>query len=256
MLHRRETFNEVAELYDRMRPGYAPEVIDAIVELSGIPEGGRIVEVGCGTGQITVPFAERGYRITALEPGDALAALAARKLERYPNVEIVGSTFEKWNPAPGSFDLLVAAQSFHWVDPEVGCAHAAEAVRSGGGVALVWHRDLSKGTEFWNATQPLYDRYFPKMTDAGWEPIAERIDRYRTLLSAYPFVDLHEFRHPWSVSHSTVEYLDLLNTYSDHRLLPEPDRTNFFSDMHELIERMGGRVERNHETQVLVARRV
>ena len=68
-------FNDVAELYDRARPGYPSEIIDAIVERSGIPERGRILEIGCGTGQITLPFAERGYTIVAIEPGDRTAAV-------------------------------------------------------------------------------------------------------------------------------------------------------------------------------------
>jgi 2-polyprenyl-3-methyl-5-hydroxy-6-metoxy-1,4-benzoquinol methylase len=66
-------FNEVATLYDEVRPGYPTAIIDAITALAALPPEGKILEIGCGTGQITIPFALRGYTILALEPGDALA---------------------------------------------------------------------------------------------------------------------------------------------------------------------------------------
>ena len=69
---RQYVFNEVAALYDEVRPGYPPAIVDAAVALAALPSGGRILEIGCGTGQITLPFAMRGYSILALEPGDVL----------------------------------------------------------------------------------------------------------------------------------------------------------------------------------------
>ena len=77
----RATFDTIASLYDEVRPGYPEVIIDAIIERSQLPATGRTLEVGCGTGQITRPFAQRGYAITALELGPALAALAAEHLK-------------------------------------------------------------------------------------------------------------------------------------------------------------------------------
>ena len=71
-------------LYDEVRPGYPEELFDDVVSLSGIPAGGRILEIGCGTGQATVPFARRGYRILCVELGENLAAVARRNLEAIP----------------------------------------------------------------------------------------------------------------------------------------------------------------------------
>jgi 2-polyprenyl-3-methyl-5-hydroxy-6-metoxy-1,4-benzoquinol methylase len=76
----RATIDEVALLYDAVRPGYPEALFDDVVALSGIPPGGRILEVGCGTGQATVPFARRGYRILCVELGENLAAVARHNL--------------------------------------------------------------------------------------------------------------------------------------------------------------------------------
>jgi SAM-dependent methyltransferase len=107
----RATFDTVASLYHEVRPGYPDVIIDAIVELAGLPAGGRILEIGCGTGQITRPFARRGYAFLALELGPALAALAAEHLRPYPQVHVVPVAFEDWPVEPEAFDLVLSAQA-------------------------------------------------------------------------------------------------------------------------------------------------
>jgi protein-L-isoaspartate O-methyltransferase len=72
----RATFDEAAERYDRTRPGYPPAVFDDLAELAGVGPGRRVLEIGPGTGQATVPLAERGCRIVAVELGAGLAAVA------------------------------------------------------------------------------------------------------------------------------------------------------------------------------------
>src|SRR5919112_1646158 len=69
----RRTFDEAASLYDEVRPGYPEDLFDDIVSLSGIRPAGRILEIGCGTGQATVPFARRGYRILCINLCDRLS---------------------------------------------------------------------------------------------------------------------------------------------------------------------------------------
>ena len=61
----RTSFDEDAELYDEVRPGYPPELFDDVITLSSVPNQGRVLEIGCGTGQATLPFAQRGYRLSA-----------------------------------------------------------------------------------------------------------------------------------------------------------------------------------------------
>jgi 2-polyprenyl-3-methyl-5-hydroxy-6-metoxy-1,4-benzoquinol methylase len=72
----RNSFNDAAHLYDEVRPGYPTHIIDTIITLAELPPNAKFLEIGCGSGQITLPFAARGYSILALELGAALAALA------------------------------------------------------------------------------------------------------------------------------------------------------------------------------------
>src|ERR671914_1959597 len=125
----RTTFDEAASLYDEVRPGYPEDLFDDIVSLSGIPAGGRILEIGCGTGQATVPFARRGYRILCIELGENMAALARRNLRRYSQAEVRTGAFEESSLRERAFDLAISATAFHWLDAAVAYSKVARALR-------------------------------------------------------------------------------------------------------------------------------
>jgi len=128
----RAVFDEAALLYDEVRPGYPEELFDDVVSLSGVPPGGRILEIGCGMGQATVPLARRGYRMLCVELGENLAAVARRNLAAYPRAEVQVGPFEEWQPQEVPFDLAVSATAFHWLDPEVAYPRVADALREAG----------------------------------------------------------------------------------------------------------------------------
>lgn len=193
----RASFDAVAALYDEARPGYPAEIVEAIVERAGLPAEGRILEIGCGTGQITRPFAERGYAILALELGPALAALAADHLRPYPRARIQTVAFEDWPAERAAFDLVLSAQAFHWIEPAPGLAKAAEALKPEGALALVWHIDRSEHTDFYRATRALYARYLPSDAQRdNVDPLEQRAMRYHDALSqSRRFTGLATVRH-------------------------------------------------------------
>src|SRR5687767_13722173 len=127
----RVTFDEDAERYDRARPGYPSSIFDDLAELAGIGPGCRVLEIGCGTGQATVPLAERGCEVVAVELGTELAEVARRNLARFPDVQVVNAAFERWPLPPEPFDVVLSATAFHWIDPTVRVVKSADALRPG-----------------------------------------------------------------------------------------------------------------------------
>ena len=155
----RETFDEAAELYDRARPGYPAALFDDLAALACIGPGCRVLELGCGTGQATVPLAERGCAIVCVELGAGMAAVARRKLARFPSVEVVVAPFEDWPLPPEPFDTVVSATAFHWLDPAVRVAKAADALRPGGALATIATHHVAGGTaDFFAEVQACYER--------------------------------------------------------------------------------------------------
>lgn len=132
----RVLFDEVADLYAATRSGYPPEIVDFAIRTAGLVPGSAVLEVGCGTGQLTASLAGRGFALTALDIGPSLVAAARRALGA-PAVTFVVSSFEDFAAPDGSFDLIVSATAFHWIDPEVRFGKAARLLRPGGWLALL-----------------------------------------------------------------------------------------------------------------------
>ncbi|ONK15372.1 class I SAM-dependent methyltransferase [Streptomyces sp. MP131-18] len=254
----RRTFDEDAELYDRARPGYPPGLYDDLAELAGARPGGHVLEVGCGTGQATVPLARLGCRITAVEAGPHMAAVARRNLAGAAAVEVVTADFESWPLPEEPFDVVVAATAFHWIDPAVRMAKAAEALRPGGALAVVRTQHVRGGTEeFFVEVQRCYERFDPDTPPGLRLPAAADIDgsdhAHEVALSGR-FGPTVFRRHEQDLTYTTSEYLDLLRTYSGHRALPEAARTGLLKCIASLIDKQhGGRVTKRYLIELAVS---
>lgn len=107
-----------------------------------------MLEVGCGTGQATLPLARRGYGMLCVELGENLAALARDNAARYPRAQVVTGDFEKFPVPQGVVDLLLSATAFHWLDPAVAYPKAAaQALKPGGAIALFWDEHVHPGRD-------------------------------------------------------------------------------------------------------------
>lgn len=128
----RTIFNEDAEAYHRSRPVAPPELFDDLVALTGLDAGDQVLEIGCGTGQATLPMSRRGLAVTAVELGSALAEVARRNLRDFPQSRIITGSFEDWPLPATSFAAAVAFNMMHWIDPALRYAKPAQALRPSG----------------------------------------------------------------------------------------------------------------------------
>jgi trans-aconitate methyltransferase len=134
---RRLVFGEVAELYDRYRPAYPERLADDLVRLADLTGAQTVLEVGAGTGNATAMLAARGFPVLAIEPSEAMVAVARRNFAAYPQVQIEQSDFENWDPAGRRFPLVFSAQAWHWVNPDVGYTRVRSVLSRGGLLAVL-----------------------------------------------------------------------------------------------------------------------
>src|SRR5437667_2508548 len=139
-----KVFDEIAAEYDRHRPVYPDELIDQACRVAGIGSGDHVLEVGCGSGQLTRGLVARGLHVTALEPGKNLIALARQNLEGAGAVEFVNAQFEDALLPREQFQAVFSASAFHWVDPKVSWQKAADVLVPGGTLALVSYFGLQE----------------------------------------------------------------------------------------------------------------
>jgi SAM-dependent methyltransferase len=170
-------FNDVPELYDRVRPRYPDELFADLVTITGMDERSSVLEVGCGTGQATRSLAALGCSVIAIEPGADMAALARRRTATFSNVKVVTSTFEEWDDRCGRFDVLVAASAWHWVDPSIGWQRAHDVLYPGGWMALLGNVVVRRPgePEVYAETADLHERFSPGNPDWGHPPLEDDV---------------------------------------------------------------------------------
>lgn len=257
---RRFVFGEVAELYDLARPHYPSELFDDLVALEGVDAGASVLEVGAGTGQATRDLAARGLHVTAIEPNEAMFAVAARNCGQVEGITLVPATFEGFSGQRASFDLITAAQSWHWIAPDAGYPKAALLLREAGWLAVFWNLPVDRGPAAAEIDE-VYARYSPERgTISRWggqdsSGTADVDELGEQLASAEDFGDLVQRTYPWEATYTTEEYLALVRTHSDYRLLDEPTRAVFIEGLRGVIERHGGSITIGFATKLYAAQR-
>jgi ubiquinone/menaquinone biosynthesis C-methylase UbiE len=256
---RKESFDSVATYYDKYRSGYPSQVIDDVLEMAHISSGSRVLEIGCGTGQLSVPIAKCGAMLTAVELGPALADIARRHLSPFPAATVEVGMFEEW-PVPAlPFDAVVCANAFHWLDPTIRLAKPARVLRPDGVLAIVHPHHVKGGTAgFSSAMQPYYVKWGLSDTPNFEAPDpAELPPMYPELDQLAAFTSVLRRRFEFVVEFSSESYVGLLHTDSLVLSLDASAREGFLSDIRHLIDtRYDGQVSKKYVYEVIAARHV
>ncbi|HUP72150.1 MAG TPA: class I SAM-dependent methyltransferase [Acidimicrobiales bacterium] len=258
-VRRREAFDSVPEFYDSYRPDCPQAVVDGVIAASHLAPGSRVLEIGCGTGQLSRFLAEYGVDLIAVELGPHLAALARRNLDPFPNAQVEIAAFEDWTLPEERFDAVVAASAFHWLEPEVRVPKSAKALRPGGFLTLVHAHHVRGGTPgFFADTQKYYlkwglsdDPFFEPTAPADVPAMFLELDES----PQFDSVQRHRFEVPRSFS-TAASYVGWLNTDSLILGLDDFARAGFLKDIEALVEsKYHGAVSRNWVYEVVSARR-
>jgi len=235
----RAGFDLAAEDYQRTRPVCPSQLFDDLINLAELEAGDRVIEIGCGTGQATVPLAERGMAVTGVELGAEPAAIARRRLAGFPAAEVVTSAFEDWRPQNAEVDAVVAVNSLHWIDPRLRYARPHELLRPGGAMAeagCLWARPAD-ADRFWTDVQDDY-------TAVGFEgnppPPPDQIGpRHFPPEAGNLFAEVASLRYPFQVLYSAEDYLANLATQSGTHALGETRRAEFLSRVRRRLDSLG-----------------
>lgn len=252
---RAESFDRLAEAYDRARPGYPAALFDSLIELCGLDGASRLLELGAGTGKATVSLAERGFEILALEPGANLLEVLRRRVARFERVRCVHATFEAWELEPTSFDLVFVGQAYHWLAPETRAARVAACLRPGGALAVFGNVAGLAASPVTDAIRAAYRTHFGATRD---EPRLAYLSDDSPLLAelrASPaFSDVRALSFHWTARYTTEQYVALLRTYSNHALLPEQTREALLAEVARAIDASGGSLEVEYTTGLFLAK--
>lgn len=250
----RTHFDKIVENYDKIRWSYPDELFADIIEYSG-PESKKALEIGAGTGKATAPFLDAGFNVTAVEMSGNMADFITKKFRDRKKFSIIVSTFEDAVLEEDSYDLIYAASAFHWVDAEIGCPKAYRLLKKDGTIALFRNNTMPfEEDELFKDIQAVYNKHYyshykiekrpinlSEMTSEDFLRPSEIYRRFRfESLEQYGFRDVAMKICKTSLIYSADEYVALLDTYSDHRALPDDSRAALYEGVKEAILKHGG----------------
>jgi SAM-dependent methyltransferase len=253
------TFDRAADLYQRVRPEYPSELYDHLIHVTRLSPGARLLEVGCGPGKATIPLAQRGFRITCVEPGAALAAAARLNLAAF-DVAVVEARFEDWTPDGEPYAIVFAATAWHWVDPAVRYRRAAAALGPAGHLAVwgAWHVIPYDGDPFFEDLQEVYDEIGESLASDAKLPRPEELDDDGAEIDGsglFEVIDITQY--DWETVHDADGYIDLLNTFSGHVVMHDWQRARLFGEIRRrLAMRPDGLLHRHWGAVLHIARRL
>ncbi|MEU5883266.1 class I SAM-dependent methyltransferase [Spirillospora sp. NPDC047279] len=205
-----ESFGADAQRYDQARPGYPDALVTRIV--AGSP-GSDVLDVGCGTGIAARQFQAAGCSVLGVEPDARMADFA-----RARGLDVETATFEAWQPSGRTFDAVIAAQSWHWVDPATGPVKAARVLRPGGRLAIFGHVYEPPA----EVAEPFAAAYQQAVPDSPFssQPARRPLDLYREMYAAFAdkinetgqFGEPEQWRFDWEHAYTRDQWLDLLPT--------------------------------------------
>jgi SAM-dependent methyltransferase len=200
-------FDTVSDMYDLYRPVYPSKLIDSILSITNIPFTGKILEIGSGTGKATNLFAQKGFTIHCIEPGENLNKVAMRKLQYFTHVSFEQVRFEDWQGDNNQFDLVISASAFHWVDPKIGYRKAANALKTNGHIALFWNMYVGINGPLENDIERIYLDRVPEI--AQQREVTEKLIKQReeAILSSGFFSSININRFTWSKRYDCNQYI-------------------------------------------------
>lgn len=155
----KDRFSDRVADYVRYRPGYPPELVPTLAELTGLAPDWSVADLGSGTGLSSQPFAEHGNLVYGVEPNDEMRAAGEALLGDRPRFVSVAGSAETTGLEADSVDLAVAAQAFHWFDRGAVRSECLRIVRPPRWVALFWNVRLSDADTFAQGYEELLERY-------------------------------------------------------------------------------------------------
>jgi SAM-dependent methyltransferase len=195
-------FGLAAADYHRYRPRYPHSLIDGLVDHNHM----KALDVGAGTGIAAAQLQDAGADVLAVEPDPRMAHLAAEH-----GIDVEESTFEDWDPADRSFDLVVFAQSFHWVQPQPALDKVTSILRPGGRLVLLSNRITPV-----SPTQAELDEAYAPHLDKSQRPSidAAHDDQLMAMIQSHGYA-LERRSVSEALHYSTDAWVNMVFTYSN-----------------------------------------
>ena len=206
---KRDLFKGTAWYYARYRPGYPGPFFAHVVERFRLDGTGRLLDLGCGTGQVALPLAGRFEEVVGMDPEPEMLAEAALQagaaaVSNVTWIEGGADDLQALKPRLGTFRLVTMGSSFHWMDQEATLGALAELVIPSGGIVIA---GIASIASIWNranawqeAVRSAIQRWLGAARRAGSSTYTEPAERVEAVIARSPFRFVETYRHEYPLT--------------------------------------------------------
>jgi cyclopropane fatty-acyl-phospholipid synthase-like methyltransferase len=241
-MENKETFNLIANEYERYRPTYPDEMFDDILNYSNIKKEQKILEIGCGTGQATVGLVNKDYKnITCIELGNKLAQLTSEKFNSYESIKVINTSFEEWNGEGRPFNLAISGTAFHFIEPGFGYRRVWELLDHSGAIGFFWTIHVPMFDDVHNEIRSHYKEHAPHLDDSMYRTPEEAINERKVITEETGiFTNIIVKKYSQIQTYTSNDFVSLLDTNSRHRQLSEVVKNTLLNKIRDTIDKAGG----------------
>jgi SAM-dependent methyltransferase len=246
-MNSKERFTSRVDTYKKYRPSYPREAIDYLFHVVGMNSNSEVLDIGAGTGIFSELLLERGTRVTAIEPNEAMREAAIQALGEQTNFRAISGSAEETGLPDHSCDYIVSAQAFHWFDRVAAKKEFHRVLRPGGKAVLIWNTRLTEGTPFLKGYEQLLKEFGVEYTKLNHKNISPEM-----LAPFFKPDGLHEVRFP---NRQMFDLEGLIGRSLSSSYVPEfghPDHQPMLEALNHLFERnkQDGVVFFDYETEL------
>jgi SAM-dependent methyltransferase len=244
-------FDQAADLYEQVRPGYPVPAVQRLAEDLGMGPGCRVLDLAAGTGKLTRDLVLGGSEVAAVEPvaGMRRTLVAASRSVGAPSPAVVGAVAEALPFGTGRLDAVTVGQGFHWFATRRAVGEIHRVLRPGGGLGLIWNRR--------DSTDPLQAAMTALMEPLRGDTPSYTTGQWRAVLEAGDlFVATDEFHLPWRQPVEVDEVADRFASVSFVAALPQDERDRLLGEMRVVAAGMPPPLTLVYVTDVFVFQRV
>lgn len=204
-----ELFKDTAHYYAKYRAGHPPEFFKYIISYFGLNGKRRLLDLGCGTGQLIIPLAKYFEEVIGLDPEPEMLSEAKKQIEKagIKNVKFVLQKAEEITNDLEIFRLTTMGASFHWMKQKEVLQKIYELTELGGGVVIVSDSSspwLDDGEKWKEVRKEVVQKYLGKKRHAGNDFYSESKEKFEDLLNVSPFGKYEK----WTYSYTKIWTLE------------------------------------------------
>ena len=252
--NKRNWYSPVAEIYYEARPNYPQTLIDFAIAYTNLNSNSEILEIGCGAGNATIPFAETNASITCIEHNQKFCSLVKQNTKQFSKVRVCHQSFEEWELEKGKYDAVLSASALHQIPSAIAYSKTAAALKTKGAIILLWNLTPELNYEVYRQVEAIYQKHVPSLALYEGEATQRKILQgfKQNLLDSGYFEDCIERQTACKITYTIEQYFNLICTL--RRIAPDRQQL-LFEELTKCLLKQENSVELSFLSAVHIARK-